>query len=298
MPYRKFGKAGTLVSLLGLGGFHMGAMKSQDDATRLIRSAVDRGVTFMDNCWDYHDGKSEVWMGHALKDGYRDKVFLMTKIDSHSKAGCAKQIDESLQRLQTNHIDLMQHHEVIRPTDPDKIFADGGAHEAMLEAQKAGKIRHIGFTGHKDPAIHLAMVQACLQRNYPLEAVQMPLNVLDVHYKSFAHQVLPVLVQNGISPLAMKTLAAGGIVKNKIASATECLHYAMSLPTTVVITGMDSMEILEQGLTAAKTFKPLTRDQLTSLLGRTRPMAAGGKNEPFKTSGGFDGTAKNPDWLS
>jgi aryl-alcohol dehydrogenase-like predicted oxidoreductase len=298
MPYRKFGKTDELVSLLGLGGFHIGNLPDQDACAKHIRSAIDRGITFMDNCWSYHNGKSETWMGHALTGGYRDKVFLMTKIDSHTKSGAARQIDECLKRLQTDRVDLMQHHEVIRPTDPDKIFADGAAHEAMLEAQKAGKIRHIGFTGHKDPAIHLAMVAACRKHNYPLAAAQMPVNLLDAHYKSFTHQVLPVLARHGIAPLAMKTLAAGGIVKNKFATATECLHYAMTLPTTTVITGMDSAAILDQGINAARTFKPLSKDQIVALLDRTRPMSADGKYEAFKTTANFDGTVKNPDWLS
>ena len=298
MPYRKFGKDQELVSLLGLGGFHIGKLESQEACTKLIRSAIDRGVTFMDNCWSYHKGKSEEWMGTALQDGYRDKVFLMTKIDSHSKEGTTRQIDECLRRLKVDHVDLMQHHEVIRPTDPEKIFADGGSHEAMLAAQKAGKVRHLGFTGHKDPSIHLAMVEACRKHGYPLEAVQMPVNLLDASYRSFTHQVLPVLVKHGIAPLAMKTLAAGGIVKNGFASATECLHFAMSLPVTVVITGIDSMQILEQGIEAARTYKPMSQQQMAALVEKTRPMAAGGKHEGFKTSKGFDGTVHNPDWLS
>lgn len=297
MPYRKFGKTDEVVSLLGLGGFHIGLAPDLEASVKLVRSAIDQGVTFMDNCWDYHNGKSEDWMGHALKDGYRQKVFLMTKIDGQTKAAAAKQIDESLQRLQTDHVDLMQHHEVVRAGDPDKIFAEGGAHEAMVEAQKAGKVRHIGFTGHKDPAYHLHMIELSLKNNYPLAAVQMPLNVLDAHYKSFEKQVLPVLVKHGIAPLAMKTFAAGGIIRNKIATPAECIHYAMSLPTSVVISGMNTPEILAQNIAAARSFKPLTAEELAALLNRTRPMAEGGKFEPFKTTKGFDGTARNPQWL-
>jgi aryl-alcohol dehydrogenase-like predicted oxidoreductase len=194
-------------------------------------------------------------------------------------------------------VDLMQHHEVVRPDDPEKIFAAGGAYEAMLEAQKAGKVRYIGFTGHKDPAIHLHMLEMAKKNDYPLAAVQMPLNVLDAHFKSFAHDVLPVLLERGIAPLAMKTFAAGGIVRNKIATPAECIHYAMNLPTSVVISGMDKPEVLEQNIAAARAFKPFTPEQLAALLDRTRPFAANGKHEPFKMTKGFDGTARNPSWL-
>ncbi|HZZ43202.1 MAG TPA: aldo/keto reductase [Tepidisphaeraceae bacterium] len=298
MPYRKLGKTGEVVSLLGLGGFHIASVPTLDESMRLVRSAIDRGITFMDNCWDYHNGKSEVWMGQALRDGYRAKVFLMTKVDGHTKTLAAKQIDESLKRLQTDHIDLLQHHEVVRPDDPEKIFADGGSHEAVLEAQKAGKIRYIGFTGHKDPAYHLHMLEMCEKNNYPLTSVQMPLNVLDAHFKSFQKQVLPVLVKKQIAPLAMKTFAAGGIIRNKIATPVECLHYAMSLPVAVTISGMDSMKVLEQNLAAAQSFKPMSPEAVAELLGRTRAMAEGGKYEQFKMTRGFDGTDRHPEWVS
>jgi predicted aldo/keto reductase-like oxidoreductase len=250
----------------------------------------------MDNCWDYHNGGSEVRMGKALRDGYRDKVFLMTKIDSRSKAGAAKQIDECLQRLQTDRIDLMQFHEMVRLTDPDGIFAAGGALEAVLAAKQAGKIRFIGFTGHKSPEIHLRTLELAAKNKFRFDTVQMPLNVMDAHFHSFEKQVVPELVKDGIGVLGMKPLGAGAIARSGLASATECLHYAMSLPTATVITGMDSMEMLDQGIAAARSFKPLTPEQRTALLARTATAAADGKYEQFKTTGFFDGTVNNPKW--
>ena len=264
---------------------------------KIIRSAIDAGINFMDNCWDYHDGGSEVRMGKALRDGYRDKVFLMTKIDGRTKAAAARQIDESLKRLQTDRIDLMQHHEIIRMEDPDRVFAEGGAHEAMLEAKKAGKIRYIGFTGHKDPVVHLRMLEIAAQHQFHFDAVQMPLNVMDAHFRSFEHKVLPVLVKEEIGVLGMKPLGSGAILKSNTAKPIECLHYAMNLPTSVVITGMQSMENLEQALEAARTFKPMNKEVVSALLARTRSAAAFGKFEMFKTSAGFDGTARHPEWL-
>jgi predicted aldo/keto reductase-like oxidoreductase len=251
----------------------------------------------MDNCWDYNGGSSEVRMGKALRDGYRQKVFLMTKIDGHSKALATQQLDESLRRLQTDTIDLLQLHEVIRPSDPDQILAPGGSLEAALAARKAGKIRYIGFTGHKDPDIHLKMLNMAFHRGFTFDAVQMPLNVMDMHYKSFAHKVVPVLVEHGIGVLGMKSMGNGFVLKSKTVTPTECLHYAMSLPTSVVINGCDSIERLEQGLQAARTFRPLTEQQLASLSARTAAAGREGEFEPFKTSTMFDGTAHNPSWL-
>src|SRR5213596_1677436 len=193
MPYRTLGKTGEKVSALGLGGYHIGEPKDEQEGIRIIRGAIDRGINFMDNCWDYHDGGSEIRMGKALRDGYRDKVFLMTKIDGRTRALAAKQVEESLQRLQTDRIDLMQHHEVIRMEDPDRIFAEGGAMEAVLEAKNAGKIRYIGFTGHKDPRIHLYMLEVAQRHGFHFDAVQMPLNLFDAHFLSFARTVLPEL---------------------------------------------------------------------------------------------------------
>ena len=230
----------------------------------------------MDNCWDYHDGGSEIRMGKALRDGYREKVFLMTKIDGRTKKAAAEQLDQSLERLQTDVIDLLQHHEVLRLEDPDRIFAEGGAQEAMLEAKKAGKIRFIGFTGHKDPLVHLRMLEVAAKHGFRFDTVQMPLNVMDAHFRSFGKQVLPVLVKEGIGVLGMKPMGDGLILNSKTVTPVECLHYAMSLPTSTVITGIDSMEILEQDLDAVKKFQPLTEKQVADLLARTAQSRFGG----------------------
>jgi aryl-alcohol dehydrogenase-like predicted oxidoreductase len=297
MPYRRLGSTGEKVSAIGLGGFHIGVPKDEQEAIRLMRSAIDRGITFMDNCWDYHDGNSEVRMGKALQDGYRKKVFLMTKIDGQTKSSAARQIEDSLRRLQTDHIDLLQFHEVIRMEDPDHIFAPGGGMEAALEAKKAGKIRYIGFTGHKDPDIHLRMLEVARAHKFHFDAVQMPLNVMDAHFRSFEHKVVPVLVKEKIGVLGMKSMGSGVILQSKTAQPIECLHYALSLPTSVVITGIDRMEILEQALEAARTFKPMSQEAVSALLARTAEAAAAGQYEPFKTTTNFDGTAHNPQWL-
>jgi len=297
MPYRMLGRTGEKVSAIGLGGAHIGWQRDEQESIRLIRTAIDRGINFLDNCWDYNHGQSEIRMGKALRDGYRDKVFLMTKIDGRTRESAARQIDESLQRLQTDRVDLMQFHEIIRLEDPDRIFAPGAAMEAMLEAKKAGKVRYIGFTGHKDPAIHLKMLQVAADHKFHFDAVQMPLNVMDAHFRSFEHQVLPVLVKEGIGVLGMKSLGFGAILQSKTVTAIECLHYALNLPTSTVITGMERMEILEQALEAARTFKPMTKEQVATLLARTADAATTGNYEMFKTSTHFDGTTHNPQWL-
>jgi len=296
MLYRKLGKTGETVSVIGLGGFHIGN-PPEDEAIKLIRAAVDRGITFMDNCWDYHDGDSELRMGKALRDGYRDKVFLMTKIDGRDKKTAGQQLDESLKRFQTDQIDLVQHHEIIRDNDPDRVFAEGGSNEALLAAQKAGKIRFIGFTGHKDPKIHLQMLATAKKHGMRFDTVQMPLNVMDAHFRSFGQMVLPELVKDQIGVLAMKTLGSQYVLKSGKVSAIECLHYAMNLPTSVVITGMESIQRLDQAFEAVKTFKPMGEQEVAALLAKTREVAADGKYEPFKTSDMFDGTAHNPQWL-
>jgi aryl-alcohol dehydrogenase-like predicted oxidoreductase len=298
MIYRTLGKTGERVSAIGLGGSHIGRPSTEQEAIRIIRSAVDRGMNFMDNCWDYANGKCEQWMGDALRDGYRQKVFLMTKFDSRTKAGTAKQIDESLLRLQTDHIDLMQYHENIRMEDPDRFFAPNGPLEALLEAKKAGKIRYIGFTGHKDPVVHLRMLEIAAKNNFHFDSAQMPLNVLDASFRSFGQQVVPKLVAEGIAVLGMKPLASGAIPQNNIATAVECLHFALSLPTSVVINGCDSMERLDQAFEAAKTFKPLTPAQVSALVGKTKEAALSGKYELFKTATRFDGTAQHPEWMA
>ena len=296
MPYRTMGRTGEKISAIGLGGFHIGNPE-EAMGIRILRAAVDGGINFMDNCWDYHDGNSEVRMGKGLRDGYRDKVFLMTKIDGRKKAAAAKQIDECLSRLQTDRIDLMQFHEIIRLEDPDRIFAAGGAMEAMLEAKKAGKVRYIGFTGHKDPIVHLRMLEIAAENKFHFDAVQMPLNVMDAHFRSFEQKVLPALVKEEIGVLGMKPLGSGAILRSKTAEPIECLHYAMNLPTSTVITGIDSMKILEQAFEAARTFKPLSKEEVSTLLARTANAAKTGRFELFKTDNRFDGTAHHPEWL-
>ena len=296
MIYRALGRTGERVSAIGLGGYHMAVPHEEQEGIRIVRTAVDNGITFLDNCWDYHDGKSEVWMGKALRDGYRQKVFLMTKFDGRTKTSTASQIDESLRRFGTDHIDLMQYHENIRMEDPDRFFNDGPL-EALMEAKKAGKIRYIGFTGHKDPAVHLRMLEVAEQHNFHFDAAQMPLNLLDAHFRSFARQVVPKLVAQGIGVLGMKPMAFGNLPQKGIATGIECLHYALNLPTSVVITGCDTMERLHQALEAARTFKPLTEAQLSALLAKTRDAAVTGRLEPFKTTSQFDGTASHLDWM-
>src|SRR5712671_3748370 len=247
MIYRTLGSTGEKVSAIGVGGWHLGLSKVDEDlAIRIVRSAIDRGINFLDNCWDYNEGASETRMGKALRDGYRAKAFVMTKIDGRTKKEATKQLDESLERLQVDCIDLVQHHEILRFEDPHRIFAEDGANAALVEARKAGKLRYIGFTGHKDPRIHLYMLEVAEQNGFTFNTVQMPLNVMDAHYRSFENLVLPELVKQDIGVLGMKSMANGLILKSGTVTPIECLHYALSLPTSVVITGVDSMEILEQ----------------------------------------------------
>ena len=296
--YRSLGKTGERVSPIGVGGWHIGLPTVDEQlGFRIVRSAIDRGVNFMDNSWDYNEGASEIRMGRALRDGYRDKAFLMTKIDGRSKREATRQLDESLRRLQTDRIDLVQHHEVIRFDDPHRIFHAEGANAALLEARKAGKVRYIGFTGHKDPRIHLHTLEVAKENGFSFDTVQMPLNVMDAHYRSFEKLVLPELVKQNIGVLGMKSMGNGIILKSGTATPVECLHYALSLATSVVITGCDSMEVLDQALEAVRTFRPLTVPQREALLSKTRTAAARGEFEPFKTSSIFDSTAKHPEWL-
>jgi predicted aldo/keto reductase-like oxidoreductase len=297
MQYRQLGRTGEKVSVIGLGGYHIGVQHDPEESVRLIRTAIDHGINFMDNSWDYNDGASEERMGAALKDGYRKKVLLMTKIDGRTRQSFDTQLAQSLQRLQTDTIDLMQFHEIIRLEDPDRVFAPGGAMEGALAAKQAGKIRYIGFTGHKDPIIHLRMLEIAKQHNFHFDTLQMPVNVMDAHFRSFAKQVIPVANEQGIGVLAMKTLAGRAILASKTATAVECLRYAMSQPVSVVITGMDSMPILQQGLSVASNFKPMSQSETAALLDRTREAAMTGQYEAFKTTSRVDGTARNPDWL-
>jgi predicted aldo/keto reductase-like oxidoreductase len=297
IPYRTLGRTGEKVSIVGLGGYHLGKQADPQESIRIIRAGLDEGVNFLDNCWDYNGGESEIRMGHALRDGYRQKAFLMSKIDGRTKAAAASQINESLRRLQTDRIDLLQFHEVIRDTDPDRIFAVGGALEAVSEAQKAGKIRYIGFTGHKSPAIHLQMLATASKNGFTFDAVQMPLNVMDAHFNSFERKVLPILLKNDIGVLGMKPMGDHFILESKTATPVECLHYAMSLPTSVVITGCDSLPILHQALDAARRFQPLDSSQVAALLAKTAKAAEAGQFELYKTTHQFDGTYANPQWL-
>jgi aryl-alcohol dehydrogenase-like predicted oxidoreductase len=298
MIYRTLGSTGEKVSAIGVGGWHLG-LKTVDEqlAIRIVRSAIDQGINFLDNSWDYNEGASELRMGKALRDGYRDQAFLMTKIDGRSKKEAARQLDESLRRLGVEYIDLVQHHEIIRFDDPHRIFHAEGANAALLKAREAGKLRYIGFTGHKDPRIHLHMLEVAKENGFKFDTVQMPLNVMDAHYRSFEKQVVPELVKLKIGILGMKSMANGILLKSKTVTPVECLHYALSLPTSVVITGIDSMEILDQAFAAAESFHPLSDDERDALLRKTRAAAAKGQFEPFKTSSIFDSTAENPEWL-
>ncbi len=297
MIYRPLGRTGVQVSVLGVGGSHIAKTISEPESIRIVRGAIDRGITFMDNSWDYNDGNSEIRMGKALRDGYRQKVFLMSKIDGRTSDSAAKQIDESLKRLQTDHVDLMQFHEIIRLEDPDRIFAPGGAMEAMLSARKAGKVRFIGFTGHKDPMVHLRMLELAGANDFHFDTVQMPLNVMDAHFRSFGQLVLPILVRDGIGVIGMKPMGAGVILESGDVTPVECLHYAMNLPTATVVTGIDSMKVLDQAIEAVRTFKPMNNEQVYSLLAKTAKSAGKGRFELYKTATRFDSTAHNPEWL-
>ena len=298
VPYRDLGRTGERVSAVGLGGYHLGSPDLSDaNAVEIIRTAIDRGITFLDNSWDYRDGVSEKRMGKALRDGYRDRAFLMTKVDGRSRKEAERQLHESLRRLGTDTIDLVQHHEVIRFEDPHRMFDKDGANAALIDARAAGKIRYIGFTGHKDPHIHLHTLAVARDNGFRFDTVQMPLNVMDAHYRSFERLVLPALVKECIGVLGMKSMGAGTILKSGTVTAKECLHYALSLPTSVVITGIESMERLEQALEAVRTFRPLTESELDKLRGKTSVAAAHGAFELFKTSSLHDSTAEHPEWL-
>jgi len=298
IPYRRLGRTGEMVSLIGLGGYHLGRQADEQETIRIVRTAIDQGINFLDNCWDYNGGSSELRMGKALRDGYRDKAFLMTKIDGRTRETATQQIEESLRRLQTDRIDLMQFHEVIRMSDPERVFGPDGALEAVLAAQRAGKIRYIGFTGHKSPAIHLMMLETARQHGFTFDSVQMPLNVMDAHYESFAQRVIPLLVEQDIGVLGMKPMGDPFVLVSGTVTAVECLHYAMNLPTSVVITGCDSLPVLEQALRAARSFRPLSEAAVAGLLARTALAAREGKYELYKTTHHFDGTYQNPQWLA
>lgn len=298
VPYRILGRTGERVSALGLGGWHLGFPSLDDgESVRIIRTAIDRGVTFLDNSWDYFEGASETRMGKALRDGYRDRVFLMTKINGRSKQEAARQLDESLRRLGVETIDLVQHHEVIRFEDPNRIFDEEGAQAALMEARRAGKLRFIGFTGHKDPEIHLHTLRVAREHGVTFDTVQMPLNVMDVHYRSFERHVLPELLRDQIGVLGMKPMANGMILRSGTVTARECLHYALSLPTSVVITGVETMERLDAALDAMRTFRQLDEGGMNALRAKTARDGSRGAFELFKTSSVYDGTAQHPEQL-
>lgn len=287
VPRRPLGKTGGQVSALGVGGYHLGCIRDQKEANELVSRALDAGIDFFDNAWDYHDGGSEERMGIALQ-GKRDRAFVMTKVCTHGRGkGIAmKQLEESLRRLRTDHLDLWQIHEVIHSDEPELIFARGGAAEALDTAKQQGKVRFVGFTGHKDPSIHLRM----LAHGFPFDTVQMPLNCLDATFRSFETRVLPEAIRQGIAPLGMKSLGGGGeIVKSGAASVTEALRYAMSLPVATTISGMDSLDVLEQNLKIARGFIPLSEREMQALRERARPKAADGRYELFKTTTSYDG---------
>jgi uncharacterized protein len=301
MLYRTLGGTGAEVSAIAFGGSHFAKKAlSESRSIQLVHAAIDRGITFMDNCWDYNDGQSEIRMGKALaQGGRRQKVFLETKIDGRTKELAAKQIDESLRRLKTDHVDLLMHHEVLRFDDPDRIFGEGGAQEAVEAARAAGKVRFIGFTGHKDPHVHLYMLDVARKHGVRFDAVLMPSNVMDAHFRSFARLVMPRLVSEGVGVMTMKPFggADGIILKSRTVEPVDCLRYALSLASDVVITGLDRPEIIDQALSVTRTFQPLDRAQLAELLRKTEQVAATGQFELFKTSAHFDGTATHPDWL-
>jgi len=298
MKYRDLGQTGERVSMVGVGGFHLSKPDDPQLAIRIVRAALDSGINFLDNSWDYAEGESERRMGNALRDGYRDKAFLMTKIDARSAKGATRQLEESLQRLQTDHVDLLQFHEVIRMEEPDLIFAPGGALEAVLRAREQGKLRFIGFTGHKSPEIHKRMLEVADRHNFSFDTLQMPLNVMDAHYHSFEQAVLPIALKKQIGVLGMKPMGDPFILQSKTVNASECLRYAMSLPVSVTITGVDSMAILQQALDLVSNFKPLTPPERAALLAKTARAAENGETERYKVSQHFDSTELHPEWLS
>lgn len=295
---RELGRTGVRVSIVGVGGYHLG-LPGEQESIRIVRRALDHGMNFLDNCWDYNDGRSEERMGKALRDGYREKAFLMTKLDGRTARSALDQLEQSLRRLQAQTIDLVQIHEVIRDDDPERCFAKGGTIEALVEARKAGKLRFIGFTGHKDPRIHRKMIETARSNGFRFDTVQMPINVLDAHYRSFEKEVLPLARQEGIAVLGMKSMAAGLILESGAAPPVECLRYAMSVPgVSVTITGCDNQGVFEQALWLATTFEPMTDAEKEKLLARTAPYAQGGKWEKFKTTQMFDGTEQHKQWLT
>jgi aryl-alcohol dehydrogenase-like predicted oxidoreductase len=299
MLYRQLGATGVEVSAIGLGGSHLGQPNvSEEDAIRIVHEAMDRGINFLDNSWDYNEGRSEMHVGKALQEGgYRQKAFVMTKIDGRTKEEAASQIDESLKRLQVDHLDLLQHHEVIRFDDPDRIFSEGGAMEAVVAAKQAGKVRFIGFTGHKDPHIHLYMLEVADRNGFHFDTVQMPINIMDAHFRSFAQMVVPQALQRHIGVLGMKCFGGGVILKSGAVEPLDCLNYSLNIPVSVLITGINSPMLLNQAFAAVKGFKPMDEAGVAALIAKTEEAASKGTYELFKTTTHFDSTIRHPDWL-
>ena len=299
MLYRDLGATGVQVSVIGLGGSHLGqAMVTEEDALKIIHEGLDRGINFLDNSWDYNEGRSEERVGKALaQGGYRQKAFVMTKIDGRTKEVATNQIEDSLRRLKVDHIDLLQHHEVIRYDDPDRIFDEGGSMEAVLAAKQAGKIRFIGFTGHKDPHIHLYMLNVAQRHGFHFDTVQMPINIMDAHFRSFSQLVVPQAVEQKIGVLGMKCFGSGIILKSNAVEAMDCLHYSLNLPLSTLITGINTKPVLDQAFAAVKSFQPMDETGVAALIAKSEPVAINGKYELFKTTAHFDTTARHPDWL-
>lgn len=304
MLYRRLGETGVEVSAIGLGGSHLGmAEVKEDEAIRLVHEAIDRGINFLDNSWDYNEGRSEERVGAALSQGgYRQRAFVMTKIDGRTREVAASQIEQSLKRLKVDHIDLLQHHEVLRFDDPDRIFNEGGSMEAVEAARAAGKVRFIGFTGHKDPRIHLYMLSLAQRHGFHFDTVQMPINVMDAHFRSFARLVVPQAMEQKIAVLGMKCFGSGVLFKSpelqsNTLSPVECLHYCLNVPVAVQITGINTKALLDQAFAAVQSFQPMDEGALSALLAKSRKPAAEGRYELFKTTSHFDTTARHPDWL-
>jgi predicted aldo/keto reductase-like oxidoreductase len=291
IPRRPFGRTGEVVSLLCVGGAHIGGSSvSEDEGIRIIHECIDAGADFLDNAWEYNNNASELRMGKALaQDGYRQRAFLMTKDCAHDRRAdhSMEMLESSLKQLQTDHLDLWQLHEVVWEDDPDKIFAPGGSAEALLKAKEQGKVRYIGFTGHKSPDIHKRM----LSQGFPFDSCQMPLNVLDAHYESFEKEIVPICQQQGIAIIGMKSLAGGHLMESGIdVTPAEAIRYAMSLPVATVVSGMNSLEVMRQNLETARNFQPLTEAERKDILARSAPGAPNGKFERFKTTRVFEGT--------
>jgi uncharacterized protein len=304
MIYRELGATGVQVSLIGLGGSHLGqAQVEEDEAVRLIHEGLDRGINFLDNAWDYNEGRSEERVGKALSlSGYRDKAFVMTKIDGRTKETATNQINDSLKRLRVEHIDVLQHHEVLRYDDPDRIFSEGGAMEAIVAAKAAGKIRFIGFTGHKDPHIHLYMLEVAQHHGFHFDTVQMPINIMDAHFRSFSQLVVPEAVRQNIGVLGMKCFGSGVFMKSSLLktgaiSPVDCLHYSFNLPISVQITGINSKMLLDQAFAAVNSFRPMDEQGVATLIAKSEEVARNGEYELFKTTSHFDTTARHADWL-